>query len=687
MPFESKSDDVFSLSKIKDVVVDARYQHEVDRDGQTLIPPTLHQFANTFAQDLQPVLDRRISVRTGRKPPHNGIFITLDRHGKYLDAAGRPTSEGYTLEVTSNGIVIKGASPLGAWWGTRTVLQQAILNDGNIQLGSGRDAPGWGTRGIMLDVGRKFYPKEFIIEMCSYISFFKQNVFHLHLSDNLYNNPNYTREESLNLYARFRLWSEDPRVAGLNKHRNESYSRREFEEIQHKCAARGVTILPEIEAPGHALVIVQWKPQLGLSTDLSLLNISHPETIPTLRNIWSTFLPWFHSKTVSIGADEYTDSVTEYTRFVNAMNDHIKRVSGKSIRIWGTFPPNKTEGVENVDKDVSIQHWEFFEDNPYYDFILNGYSVLNSDDTFYIVNKWSGFYPQRINLTRAFYGNPAGGPWYPQIFDIHNSSNNPTRDEPLVLGAIAAQWNDFGYNASVVSEAYYNWRDGIPALADKQWGGDISESEYSSIEAKLHPHIPDQNLDRTIKSKSPVIVDYDFSKTHFGTVRDVSGNGYHAHTHCREEHSALQIQPSCSLTTPLDSKGRDYTLSLTLRIHKLDQKAPATLVTGRDSALLLTPNITLAADGNHYTLNTTIPLHTWVDLDIISRGNRTCASIKTDSDEQPQEHEFIARLGINGQYFVWAPIAIEAPLHKVGGAHSGWSGELRRFKLTEGTGN
>lgn len=45
--------------------------------------------------------------------------------------------------------------------------------------------------------------------------------------------------------------------------------------------------------------------------------------------------------------------------------------------------------------------------------------------------------------------------------------------------------------------------------------------------------------------------------------------------------------------TPLDFKGRDYTLSLTLKIHKLDDKSPAKLVTGRDLTLLLTPNITL----------------------------------------------------------------------------------------------
>lgn len=144
--------------------------------------------------------------------------------------------------------------------------------------------------------------------MCAYMSYFKQNTFHLHLSDNLWNNVAiYTRERMMELYATFRLLSDDPAVEGLNKRANESYTRDVFDDIQTKCAARGVTILPEIEAPGHALVFSQWRPELGLSPDLSLLNISHPDTIPTMQKVWEVFLPWFHTKTVSIGADEYVD--------------------------------------------------------------------------------------------------------------------------------------------------------------------------------------------------------------------------------------------------------------------------------------------------------------------------------------------------------------------------------------------
>jgi hexosaminidase len=138
-----------------------------------------------------------------------------------------------------------------------------------------------------LDAGRHYYPPAFLTEICAYLSFFKQNTFHLHLSDNLFNNLDiYSRERSLDLYAAFRLNSDDPAVAGLVRpyRFNESYTRETFDEIQSSCAARGVTIIPEIEAPGHALVIAQWKPELGLA-DLSLLNIRYA-AIRTVR--WSS---------------------------------------------------------------------------------------------------------------------------------------------------------------------------------------------------------------------------------------------------------------------------------------------------------------------------------------------------------------------------------------------------------------
>lgn len=156
----------------------------------------------------------------------------------------------------------------------------------------------------------------------------------MHLSDNV--NP----QGHPDAYARFRLRAENPEFAGLAPHANETYSRVAFEDFQQACAARGVTVRPsQLQAswiifmgarlyivrfaepsaccrsslklnrlsilrlcymywfisvrrcsrfsqPGHALVITQWKPELALSTDPTLLNLSVPDAIPTVKSIW-----------------------------------------------------------------------------------------------------------------------------------------------------------------------------------------------------------------------------------------------------------------------------------------------------------------------------------------------------------------------------------------------------------------
>ncbi|ROV96172.1 hypothetical protein VSDG_05029 [Cytospora chrysosperma] len=679
LPYQA-SNGTYALSSVKKIVVDAQYKSSVDNSMDTLIPPTLIEFANTFAEDLSSILDIDAVVVEGNSSTSGSIFLTLGDPSTYLNASGDPSSEGYTLTVTQSGITITGASPLGAWWGTRTVLQQASLNDASVPIGQGTDTPGWATRGMMLDVGRHFYPKGFISEMCAYMSFFKQNTFHLHLSDNLYNNLDiYSDERSLDLYARFRLWSDSEALDGLNKHKNESYTREDFDEIQSSCAARGVTIIPEIEAPGHALVIVQWKPQIGYSTDLSLLNISHPETIPTMKIIWDEFLPWFHTKVVSIGADEYTGPSTDYNAFVNTMAGYIGATSGKSIRIWGTFPPVYNETYENIYQNVSVQHWEYFEDNPYFDYILNNYSVVNSNDDFYVVNKWAppGGYLNHINLTKTFYGTPPDGTyWRPYVFDQSNVTNNPPESDGFVLGSIVPMWNDYGANTSVYSEAYYAWRSGIPALADKQWGGNLSAADFDSIFETLQAAAPGQNLDRAIDSAGDVIFNYTVCAN--GSFVDTSPNAFTAETDCAVTKGALVFTPSCSVVTPLSSKGRNYTLTLSsLTISSLEDPTNTTLVTGSDSSLLLTPNITFFSGGNYFRLNTSLPLNEPVDLSIIGRGNKTFASVNSGPEE-----EFLAQMGINGLYFHWAEIAFEAPLQKVGGGGSGWSGTLGGFSLS-----
>ena len=151
MPFNASSlASSYSLRNLNAIIVDARHANSVDNDGLTLIPPTLWSFAETFRGDLAST-GVNVPVILGLESEKDSIFLTLANNpNEFLDAAGRSTFEGYAFSVTESGVTVAGASPLGTWWGTRTVLQQAVLENLRIPVGEGLDAPGWGERGMMV---------------------------------------------------------------------------------------------------------------------------------------------------------------------------------------------------------------------------------------------------------------------------------------------------------------------------------------------------------------------------------------------------------------------------------------------------------------------------------------------------------------------------------------------------------
>lgn len=150
VPFTATGKGTFNAAKAN-IVVDTRYANITDTNGWTLIPPTLNQFAETFASDLADITGfSQGRVLEGDGPRESSIFLTLDNCTEYHDAAGKWTSEAYTIDVKEESITISGASPLGVWWGTRTLLQQVVLHNGSLAVGSGIDSPGWNTRGIFV---------------------------------------------------------------------------------------------------------------------------------------------------------------------------------------------------------------------------------------------------------------------------------------------------------------------------------------------------------------------------------------------------------------------------------------------------------------------------------------------------------------------------------------------------------
>jgi len=133
-----------------------------DADGLTLVPPSTLEFARTFACDLSEIFSREFTVQVVDAPPSAGVFLTIlpdkaaARQGLEYES-GRPTTEGYELDISGRLVQVRGAGARGVWWGTRTLLQALVIGEGAVGAGKTRDAPAVSTRGFLLDAGRKWY--------------------------------------------------------------------------------------------------------------------------------------------------------------------------------------------------------------------------------------------------------------------------------------------------------------------------------------------------------------------------------------------------------------------------------------------------------------------------------------------------------------------------------------------------
>lgn len=457
--------------------IDNLFANVTDADGLTLIPPTAYEFAETFRNDLTSLFGGNWTLEVVEKFPTAGIHLGSYRGDprQLVYENGVPTKEGYELEVLNGSVYIGGAGARGMFWGTRTLLQELLISNGTLSSRGIVDAPAYATRGYMLDAGRKWYDVKFLKELCAYASFYKVSEFHYHSSDN---SPlNRGHNETWNkVFSHFSLYpDENTALQGIIQRPNETLSRIEFEDFQKHCAQRGITVIPEIEVPGHALAITKWKPELALAKK-DLLNLTHPDALPTVKAIWTEFLPWFQTKEVHIGADEYDSELADdYINFVNEMSRFIDTTSGKRIRIWGTHEPSNTLVLS---KDIIIQHWQYGQSDP--TALQNtGYGLINSEDWWAYMSLKNDHmpilpapYPQFYNVTRTLnFADVPGWQWEPSMFNPVNTTQQLKPNASGNRGAILAAWNDNGPDATTQLEAYYAMREGIPAMAARSWNG------------------------------------------------------------------------------------------------------------------------------------------------------------------------------------------------------------------------
>ncbi|MGW7361131.1 beta-N-acetylhexosaminidase [Streptomyces sp. NPDC054802] len=246
--------------------------------------------------------------------------------------AGHLGPEGYKLYAGGDGVAIHGGGAAGVFWGVQTLRQllgpeayrRAPVAAGRRWEGPGgfiEDAPRFSWRGLMLDVARHFMPKEGVLRYLDLLAAHKLNVFHFHLTDDqgwrieIKRHPRLTeagawRARSKHGHRASSLWDDTPHGG--------YYTQDDIREIVAYAAERHITVVPEIDIPGHSQAAIAAYPELGNTdvidtTSLTVWdnwgispNVLAPtdNTLRFYEGVLEEVLGLFPSAFVHIGGDE-----------------------------------------------------------------------------------------------------------------------------------------------------------------------------------------------------------------------------------------------------------------------------------------------------------------------------------------------------------------------------------------------
>ncbi|MEG1562464.1 MAG: family 20 glycosylhydrolase [Bacteroides sp.] len=285
------------------------------RQGQFVLNPRTRLCTNLRGEQREQLLTLLKStpldlplIRKERKA--NTIVLRLD-----APSAAYPTSESYRVDVSPARITLSAASDAGLFYATRTLLQ-LVAADGRVPALLIDDSPRFPYRGMHLDVSRHFRDKAFLKKQLDAMAYYKLNRFHWHLTDGagwrieIKKYPLLTDVAAWRPFATWKDWwkgnkhycrQDDPQAQGG------FYTQEDVKEIVAYAAARHITVIPEIEMPGHSEEVLAVYPQLSCSGEPYVNSdfcIGNEQTFGFLEDVLTEIMPLFPSTYIHIGGDE-----------------------------------------------------------------------------------------------------------------------------------------------------------------------------------------------------------------------------------------------------------------------------------------------------------------------------------------------------------------------------------------------
>jgi hexosaminidase len=231
---------------------------------------------------------------------------------------GSQVEEGYSLHVSPERIVVSSSSPRGLFYGAVTLWQ--LAGDARIPALQIEDAPRFRWRGLMLDSARHYQSQQLIERLIDTMALHKLNVLHWHLTDDQAWRIEIKKHPKLTEVGAYRVPAGPAAAADIDPATGKSrlyggfYTQDQVRQIVAYAAARHITVLPEIEMPGHASAAIAAYPQLGVTGKRfavpadwgiyeNLFNVEE-STFAFLEDVLDEVMELFPSEYIHVGGDE-----------------------------------------------------------------------------------------------------------------------------------------------------------------------------------------------------------------------------------------------------------------------------------------------------------------------------------------------------------------------------------------------
>ncbi len=455
----------------------------IDRSTTIVYPATnekMHRTADFLATFIKEMTGTEVRV-SDKEKSSNAIILAVD------STMGHP--EGYKLQITPEKVLLTGGSEAGVFYGIQTIHKALqLLKDGKVAAalpaGTVTDFPRFRYRGFMIDVGRHFFPVSYLKQMIDLMALHNINYFHWHLTEDqgwrieIKKYPKLT-EIGSKRDSTIIDW-ETKKFDG--KPHSGFYTQDEAREIVRYAADRFITVVPEIDLPGHTTAALASYPELGCTGGPykvlcsfgvfpDVLCAGNDQTLQFTKDVLDEIMDIFPSEYIHIGGDECPKSRWEKCPKCQAK---IKELGIKALPKHSKENQLQTYFMSELEKEINAHGRRMLG----WDEVLEGGLTPNST-----IMSWRGIQGGieaarqhhdviMTPIQRLYFSNPrinkmTGFEWMNRVYNFEPVPAELTdAEKKFVIGTQGCIWTEWTADSTKME-----WQilPRMAALSEIQW--------------------------------------------------------------------------------------------------------------------------------------------------------------------------------------------------------------------------